>query len=632
MKIERIVILESAVLGVILYTSTTSSFAADNIQARTYDDFTLQLSSPCIDAGTDTGLTEDYAGSPIPDGPSSDIGAYEYQVTTVPVVNDEDYLYDIQLSLSDTVVKGWSGDVYKVSYGDGKEIEFYVDTTNTDSILTYEIIPDENGFDIVYNLNNQGSSRINHPALKVSFINPDAGGSLYVLHQSGEVSRNAKMVEHTTDSDFIIRSSYTTYGYSPVIVFHNNDCSVGANLLYSYFDKEFSVNPNFAYDFDNSTGSMRFETFRHTKEWQAVYLEPGDSYSYRVAYRFSSLRNWIFTLSPYKEFFNSNFNETGAVQDRDRRPIMMKGLAASNQYSAENPRGFIPTNRYTYRVDLYGWEDFVNYTINFMKELGYEKILIWSPAGRYSNYILNNPDGTIPNFNYSMHIATQWTEPMEKTRDCFSKFKENNLSLGFWWGNADWIPVPDIWDPPAVRDMDYSNEEDMYFLRKEFQAALNTGVEILGLDAFDKEKDSFQWLIEMKQTAPEVDFLVETAGCDFMITISDHWIGNSELITGPNLLAWYLNPGRNLVARYSEAKEYEDKEGYQRRITELMRWGYTPLIQPTFHYIQQGYVTDIVTPELPRMLEAIDGIDNDGDGLIDMYDPGCADEFDDSEG
>jgi hypothetical protein len=36
MKIERIVILEAAVLGVILYINTTSSFAADNIQARTY--------------------------------------------------------------------------------------------------------------------------------------------------------------------------------------------------------------------------------------------------------------------------------------------------------------------------------------------------------------------------------------------------------------------------------------------------------------------------------------------------------------------------------------------------------------------------------------------------------------------
>ena len=40
-------------------------------------DYRLQSTSPCIDAGTDVGLTEDYAGNPIYGAP--DIGAYEYQ-------------------------------------------------------------------------------------------------------------------------------------------------------------------------------------------------------------------------------------------------------------------------------------------------------------------------------------------------------------------------------------------------------------------------------------------------------------------------------------------------------------------------------------------------------------------------
>jgi hypothetical protein len=41
------------------------------------DDFTLQEGSPCINAGVDVGLTEDYAGNPIVGTP--DIGAYEKQ-------------------------------------------------------------------------------------------------------------------------------------------------------------------------------------------------------------------------------------------------------------------------------------------------------------------------------------------------------------------------------------------------------------------------------------------------------------------------------------------------------------------------------------------------------------------------
>jgi hypothetical protein len=44
-------------------------------------DFHLQNISPAINAGTDVGLTEDYAGNPIVGAP--DIGAYEYQGTDV---------------------------------------------------------------------------------------------------------------------------------------------------------------------------------------------------------------------------------------------------------------------------------------------------------------------------------------------------------------------------------------------------------------------------------------------------------------------------------------------------------------------------------------------------------------------
>jgi len=42
------------------------------------DDYTLQTSSPCINAGVDVGLTQDYAGNPVPYGLGIDIGAYEY--------------------------------------------------------------------------------------------------------------------------------------------------------------------------------------------------------------------------------------------------------------------------------------------------------------------------------------------------------------------------------------------------------------------------------------------------------------------------------------------------------------------------------------------------------------------------
>jgi len=42
------------------------------------NDYSLQIYPPCINAGTDVGLTQDYDGNPVPYGWEADIGAYEY--------------------------------------------------------------------------------------------------------------------------------------------------------------------------------------------------------------------------------------------------------------------------------------------------------------------------------------------------------------------------------------------------------------------------------------------------------------------------------------------------------------------------------------------------------------------------
>ena len=60
------------------YTDTGTLWATDPLfTSPTTGGFTLQATSPCINAGMDVGLTQDYAGNPIVGLP--DIGAYEYQ-------------------------------------------------------------------------------------------------------------------------------------------------------------------------------------------------------------------------------------------------------------------------------------------------------------------------------------------------------------------------------------------------------------------------------------------------------------------------------------------------------------------------------------------------------------------------
>lgn len=46
--------------------------------------FHIQSISPCIDAGVDIGLTQDFKGTPVPQGNGVDIGAFEYKEDTTP--------------------------------------------------------------------------------------------------------------------------------------------------------------------------------------------------------------------------------------------------------------------------------------------------------------------------------------------------------------------------------------------------------------------------------------------------------------------------------------------------------------------------------------------------------------------
>jgi len=60
------------------WTAGANDVASDSLLA---EDFTLSSGSPCVDSGTDVGLTEDYNGITLPQGEGYDIGMFEYMIS-----------------------------------------------------------------------------------------------------------------------------------------------------------------------------------------------------------------------------------------------------------------------------------------------------------------------------------------------------------------------------------------------------------------------------------------------------------------------------------------------------------------------------------------------------------------------
>jgi hypothetical protein len=67
-------------------------------------DFHLQSTSPCINKGTNVGLTRDYEGNTVPQGTAPDIGTYEYPGNTPPPCFAVDINCDNTVDVTDLII------------------------------------------------------------------------------------------------------------------------------------------------------------------------------------------------------------------------------------------------------------------------------------------------------------------------------------------------------------------------------------------------------------------------------------------------------------------------------------------------------------------------------------------------
>ncbi len=110
------------------------SFVADPLFISPSDNnFMLQPQSPCINNGTSCGYAQDFFGTTVPQGPSSDIGYFEYQVV---ITNDPPVISDQQFSIEENISQGSIVGQVSASDPDGDAITYQITGGNGQSVFS----------------------------------------------------------------------------------------------------------------------------------------------------------------------------------------------------------------------------------------------------------------------------------------------------------------------------------------------------------------------------------------------------------------------------------------------------------------------------------------------------------------
>lgn len=561
---------------------------------------------------------------------------------------DEDYLMDVNVEIiNDVNGKPYTFRITKDSqvlfkdYSTEKFIMNYYGSQPTSFSYTVNFEKKKGGVDIIYSVTSNSGATIPPPGFVVDGIILPDYTSADVLNVASYGANplvfTNKPISPNNEYHF---GGYNYPGvYSPIHVVSAGGISVGVSLQYPYLQDKTSY--RLVEQFFND-GAAWSRPSAKDKSWKfyfdpailatapAGYLggqskfglypplsfNPGETRNYVVSVRFADARNWIFTLGPYKKYLDSLYGISNVVDrsEIDRRPIL-EMIPAAVEYATPrctqigytcNPRGYFPGS--PKELNTYGLNPLVTYMLG-QKNRGYQRSMIWAIGGVYSDVAIN--------LNYPMHLTGFWLDAVKNSATTeFARFSGNML-LGFYWGNAGFIPDVDEWNYPTRHTMNYENLNDMTFLRKELTQAIAYGINELGLDAFPKDYTGYNWMKEIKTIAPSLKLFREDGGPDFQHKLSGNW----QTQAVPSLVTWYLNPGSETAVYYTYK---EDIPANRELIASAVKAGFTPITTGV-------NVNAVVNPGILPMYQCIDGIDNDGDGDVDMYDFGCADASDDSE-
>lgn len=539
--------------------------------------------------------------------------------------DDRDYVYNLDTNIFLKANGKESFDLKR--HSDSKVVRqsspndsFFEDRSNGALNISYDIAQACGGVDVTYTVTNPTFTQQQLPNFKIEGIKQAKTNAKYLYTKEW-----GTLIDIPSTNGVYYQLPYPTdVIYSPVTVSVNNDISIGSSFNYPYLNYKHTITP---FMWWNGDGSI---TTQYTMD-QTAYLAAGATRTYTINLRFAPQRNWILTLYPYKQYFNSLYGSVKQIHTKDLRPVLGNVLAyMENQDDNTNPRGYIqrPYNGTNQRFDIAGWGADVEWVLDYMSAHGYRRLMTWLPTGVYST------SGSCSNCNFPAQFVSHWTGNLAATAGELQKINGAGIPLGLWWGHAGAVPVPNTWPPSRLDKADLSNPAHRQFLEAELIAARNLGMKVVGLDAIPEMSviDRWNWIDRIRQLAPGVQIVHEIGGPDLLHAKVDNFYTDTfnrstltwNYIGGPHVLSWYLNPQSEVWVGVSGlAPEVGGTAGLTERAQQLTTWGYT--------YVDwDGAEGSQINPS--DLSQCLDHKDNDGDGKIDWpYDSGCASERDETE-
>ncbi len=439
-----------------------------------------------------------------------------------------------------------------------------------------------NGCNITYAYNN--SSGITRSLGKLVIDGVLKGDSIYARafeDEGAEIKYNNK--------SFAYSRLYPKNLFSPVMVLNSGKYTVCFSLLYPVLDYKHHIDISLT---STKTGGKRwwrssFILNEYTTD-STLYSYQGDikagqqrSYTLciRVITNTFACESWLGGLQPYKDHFRKLYG--GLHYQSDGRPLKQFASSSASFCSASNPYCF--TNylgNNNMRPDLKGFGPISRDLIKQYNQQNYERLMLFKPTGIFWKTV---------SLNFPFKFTSHWLEGdttvfphsyghiMQDATDSLKNIPAPNRELGLWWGNAGEVMF--AWDTNYSRTLDPYDTVLVKLANKELDLAVQAGATLIGLDAFRVKMpawNGYQWILKMKQRAPNVKFLTERWGCDLfqtqagMIAIDQQ----NNIISGPHYLSDFLLPGTEKIGILDGSQHDTTRAMRLAKMLLLSSWGY----------------------------------------------------------